>query len=118
MNTASPSLDELRKSHRGAVITSADAAYEAGRRVWNAMIDKKPALIVRPRSAVDVMAAIRYARDQKLAIAVRGGAHSVAGNATCDDGIVIDFSDMKGIHVDPRGKTVRAEPGLRWVDFD
>jgi FAD/FMN-containing dehydrogenase len=118
MQTASPSLDDLRKSHRGAVITSADAAYEAGRRVWNAMIDRKPALIVRPRSAVDVMAAVNYARDQKLTIAVRGGGHSVAGNGTCDDGFVIDFSDMKGIHVDPRAKTVRAEPGLRWVEFD
>ena len=110
MQTASPSLDDLRKSHRGAVITSTDAAYEAGRRVWNAMIDRKPALIVRPRSAVDVMAAVNYARDQKLTIAVRGGGHSVAGNGTCDDGFVIDFSDMKGIHVDPKAKTVRAEP--------
>jgi FAD/FMN-containing dehydrogenase len=75
-------------------------------------------VIVRPRSAVDVIAAVNFARDQGLAIAVRGGAHSVAGNATCDAGLVIDFSDMKGIHVDPKGRTVRAEPGLKWGEFD
>ena len=82
------------------------------------MIDKRPALIVRPRSAVDVMAAVNFARDNSLPLAVRGGAHGVAGNSTCDAGLVIDFADMKGIHVDPKARTVRAEPGLKWAEFD
>ena len=111
-------VEELRKNHRGAVITPEESAYDPGRRVWNAMIDRRPALIVRPRSAVDVMAAVNFARDNHLPLAIRGGAHSVAGNSTCDAGLVIDFCDMKAIHVDPKARTVRAEPGLRWSEFD
>jgi FAD/FMN-containing dehydrogenase len=111
-------IDELRCSHRGSVITPDDAGYDAARRVWNAMIDKRPAVIARCRSAVDVIAAVRFARQNALQIAVRGGAHNVAGRATCDDGVVIDFSDMKGIRVNPRARTAQAEPGLRWEEFD
>jgi FAD/FMN-containing dehydrogenase len=103
---------------RGAVIGPADAAYERGRRVWNAMIDKRPAVIVRPRSAADVVAAVKFARDRDLTIAVRGGAHGIAGTGTCDGGLVIDFADMKAIRVDPRSRVARAEPGLKWVEFD
>ena len=112
------SIDELRKVHRGAVITRADRGYEEGRRVWNAIIDKRPAAILRCRSAVDVIAAVNFARDARLPLAIRGGAHNVAGRATCDDGIVVDFSEMKGIRVDPVARTARAEPGLRWTEFD
>lgn len=111
-------VDELRKKHRGRVITPQDQGYEVGRRVWNAMIDRRPALIVRCRGAADVITAVSFARAQRLPIAVRGGAHNVAGRATCDDGIVIDFSDMKAIRVDPVARTARAEPGLRWEEFD
>ena len=118
MQVEQAKIDELRKNHRGHVIAPGDAAYEAGRRVWNAMIDKRPAVIARPRSAVDVIAAVHFARDNNLPLAIRGGAHGVAGNGTCDAGLVIDFSDMKGIHVDPRARTVRAEPGLKWIEFD
>ena len=107
------SFEELRKNHRGQVIAPGDDAYDSARRVWNAMIDKRPAVIVRPRSAVDVIAAVKFGKDEGLPIAIRGGAHSVAGSGTCDAGIVIDFSEMKGIHVDPKGRTVRAEPGLQ-----
>ena len=112
------SIEDLKKQLRGAVITPEDAEYEQARRVWNAMIDRRPAAIVRCRSAVDVMAAVNFAREAGLQIAVRGGAHNIAGRATCDDGIVIDFAEMKGIRVDPVKRTVRAEPGLRWVEFD
>jgi FAD/FMN-containing dehydrogenase len=111
-------LDQLQTTHRGAIITPDDPRYEQGRRVWNAMIDRRPALIVRCRSAVDVIAAVNYGRDHALPIALRGGAHGIAGTGTCDDGLVIDFADMKSIRVDRKRRTVRAEPGLRWTEFD
>jgi FAD/FMN-containing dehydrogenase len=118
MALAPASIDQLRKDHRGHVITPEDPAYEQGRRVWNAMIDKRPAVIVRPRTAVDVVAAVKFGRDQRLPIAIRGGAHGIAGTGTCDDGIVIDFSEMRGIRIDPMAKVVRAEPGVKWEELD
>ena len=111
-------IDELRKIHRGTVITREDPGYDEGRRVWNAMIDKRPAAIARCRTAVDVIAAVNFARDTGLRLAVRGGAHNVSGRATCDDGLVIDFAEMKAIRVDPVARTVRAEPGVRWGELD
>jgi FAD/FMN-containing dehydrogenase len=118
MSSTRLTVEELRTRVRGDVITPADPAYDQARRVWNAMIDKRPAAIVRPGSAVDVIAAVNFARDAGLPLAVRGGAHNVAGKATCDDGVVIDFSSMKGIRVDPAARRVRAEPGLKWFEFD
>ena len=111
-------IEELRKRHRGTVMTRDDPGYDDARRVWNAMIDKRPALIARCRTAGDVISAVNFARDNALPIAVRGGAHNVSGRATCTDGIVIDLTEMKGIRVDPVARTVRAEPGLRWGEFD
>jgi len=111
-------LDELSKHHRGALITPDHADYESGRRVWNASIDRRPAVILRCRTAVDVIAAVNFARDNRLPLAVRGGAHSIAGRGTCDDGVVIDFAEMKGIRVDPEARTVRAEPGVKWGELD
>lgn len=111
-------VDELRKAHRGAVITKEDPGYEEGRRVWNAIIDKRPAVILRCRTAVDVIAAVNFARETGLPLAIRGGAHNVSGRATCDDGVVIDFAEMKSIRVDPAARTARAEPGVRWGEFD
>src|SRR5687767_10718879 len=78
-------VEELRTQVRGEVVTPSDPAYDQARRVWNAMIDKRPAAIVRPRSAVDVIASVNFARDAGLPLAIRGGAHNVAGKATCDD---------------------------------
>ena len=80
------------------------------------MIDRRPAAIVRCRTAADVINVVRFARDARLPLAIRGGAHGIAGRATCDDGIVIDFAEMKGIRVDPVNRTARAEPGLRWAE--
>lgn len=111
-------IDAFRRQHGGDVIVPGDGAYEQGRRVWNALIDRRPALIARPRGASDVRAAILFAREHDLTIAVRGGGHSVAGRGTCDDGLVIDFADMKAIEVDPDARTARAEPGARWTEFD
>jgi FAD/FMN-containing dehydrogenase len=109
---------QLREVHRGDLIVPEDARYEQARRVWNAMIDRRPALIARPRSAADVVACVHFARRHHLPVAIRGGAHSIAGRGTCDEGLVIDFCDMKGIRVDSTARTARAEPGLRWTEFD
>lgn len=114
MATVASTIDGFR----GRLITDTDADYDEFRGVWNAMIDKRPVLVARCTGAADVIAAVAFAREHELRIAVRGGGHSVAGMSTCDDGIVIDLSAMKGIRVDASSLTVRAEPGLRWVEFD
>ena len=111
-------IQEFRTRHRGSVIEPGDADYDVARRVWNAMIDRRPAVIARCRSAADVVVAVRFARAHRLPIAIRGGGHNVAGRATCDDGLVIDFSDMRGISVDAGTRTARAEAGVRWEEFD
>jgi hypothetical protein len=110
--------DELGRSLRGQLIRPGDDAYEQARRVWNAMIDKRPALIARCAGVSDAVSAVNFARDHHLLIAVRGGGHNVAGTATCDDGMVIDLSLMKGARVDPRRQTARAEAGLTWGEYD
>ena len=94
----------------GTVIRPHEAGYDAARAIWNAMHDRRPALIARPRSAPDVAAAIRYARAEGLLIAVRGGGHSMPGHSVCDDGIVIDLRALNQVRVDPRA---RRAPGDR-----
>ena len=91
----------------GVAIAPGDADYDRARAVWNAMIDRRPAVIARCLNVSDVRTALSFAREHGLPIAVRGGGHNVAGNAVCDGGIVIDLSPMKGIHVDPRARTAR-----------
>jgi len=118
MTIRTTALDDLRQRHRGHLITPQDSRYDEARRVWNAMIDRRPAVIARPRGAADVIACVQFARAQSLPIAIRGGGHNIAGRCVCDDGLVVDFADMKGMRVDPVAKTVRAEPGLRWAEFD
>lgn len=103
---------------RGRVILPDDAAYEQARRVWNGMIDKRPAVIARCAGTADVIAALEYARDSHLPVTARGGGHGVAGKATCDDGVVIDLSDMDGVHVDHRARTARVGPGATWGQVD
>jgi FAD/FMN-containing dehydrogenase len=102
----------------GTLIGPGHAEYEAARRVWNGMIDKRPSLIARCNNAEDVRAALSFGREQRLPIAVRGGAHNVAGNATVDGGLVIDLAPMKGLRVDAAGRIARAESGLNWGEFD
>jgi FAD/FMN-containing dehydrogenase len=111
-------LEHLRAEIRGSVIGPSDDAYEQARRVHNGMIDRHPAVIVRCSSVADVQAALAFGLDQGLPIAVRGGGHNVAGKAVVDDGIVIDLAGMKAIDVDPAARTVRAEAGLTWGEFD
>ncbi len=109
---------ELEASVRGEVIRRGDARYEQARRVYNAMIDKHPGLIVRPADIADVMKIVDFARENGLLLAVRGGGHNGAGLGTCDDGLVLDLSLMKGIRVDPDSRTVRAQGGCTQGDVD
>ncbi len=110
--------DRFRASLHGQLIQPGEAGYDDVRKVWNGMIDKHPALIVRCADDADVISAINFARTQELLVAVRGGGHNVAGFGTCDNGIVIDLSQMKKIEVDIVERTARAQPGLTWGEFD
>lgn len=102
----------------GSLLQPADDGYEDARRIHNGLIDKRPALIVRCRGAADVADAIRFAREAGLEISVRGGGHNVAGRAVTDGGLVIDLTEMKGIYVDPAARTVRAQGGSTWAEFN
>ena len=113
-----PTIQELTDRLRGRVVVPGDADYDAARRVWNGMIDRRPALIVMCAGVGDVMAAVTYARDHDLPVAVRGGGHNVAGTAVCDDGVVVDVSGMRGVRVDPARRTVWAQAGCTWADVD
>lgn len=103
---------------QGEVITPADARYDEARTIYNAMIDKRPALIARCATAADVAAAVAFAHHNKLDVAIRGGGHNGAGLALVDDGLVIDLSPMKAIHVDPAARTVRVGGGCTWGEVD
>ena len=103
---------------RGDLIQPSDAPYEDARKVYNAMIDKRPALIARCANVADVINAVNFSRDNQLIVAVRGGGHNGPGLGTCDDGLVIDLSRMRGIRVDPSNQTVRVEGGCVWGDVD
>ncbi|MFF4689836.1 FAD-binding oxidoreductase [Streptomyces sp. NPDC001307] len=111
-------LTELQADLRGTVVRPGDAAYDRARAVWNAAHDKHPALIVRCAGTADVVRAVEFARSQDLLVAVRGGAHSIAGFSTCEGGIVIDLSPMKGAFVDPVRRRVTAQAGMTWGDLD
>ena len=111
-------IEEFRTAFRGEVIQSGDAGYEAARKIWNASIDKRPGIIARCSGVADVVAAVNFARESELLVAVRGGGHNVAGRALCDDGIVIDLSGMKGIRVDARNHTARVQGGATLGDVD
>jgi FAD/FMN-containing dehydrogenase len=113
-----PAKQALRGRLRGPLLCPGDEGYEPARRVYNGMIDRRPAAIVRCADAADVLHAIRFARDQGLIVAVRGGSHNVAGFATCDGGLVIDLSRMRGVRVDPQRRVAHAEGGCTWGDFD
>ncbi|MFK8908673.1 FAD-binding oxidoreductase [Streptomyces sp. YS-3] len=114
----SPALEQLRAALRGQLITPADPEYDTVRRVFNAMIDRRPALIVRCLGTADVLAALAYAREAGLPVAVRGGGHSIAGHGTCDGGLLVDLSLMRAVHVDPARRTVRAQAGATLGDVD
>ena len=100
------------------ILTPGDAGYDDARRLWNAAIDRRPAHIVRARTAADVSFAVRHARERGLEIAVRGGGHSVAGHSVTEGGVMIDLSPMKRVAVDPATRTVRVDPGVLLGELD
>jgi FAD/FMN-containing dehydrogenase len=111
-------LEELRIGFSGALLQSGDEGYDDARRVHNGLVDRRPALIARCSGAADIADAVRFARAAGLDVSVRGGGHNVAGRAVADDALMIDLSQMKGIHVDPVKRTVRAQGGVLWREFN
>jgi FAD/FMN-containing dehydrogenase len=111
-------IANFRSSLDCAVLLPDHSDYDAARRVWNGMIDRRPAIIVRPSAVDDVVAAVNFARENDLLVAVRGGGHNAAGLSVCDGGIVIDLSSMRGVLVDPDERCARVEGGATWGDFD
>jgi FAD/FMN-containing dehydrogenase len=112
------SIDELAAGVRGDVLSPTSAGYDEARRVWNGTVDKRPALIVRCQGVADVIEAVNFARDQGLAVSVRGGGHHVAGSAIAQDGLVVDLSGMRSVRVDPANARVRCEGGAQIGDLD
>jgi hypothetical protein len=113
-----PGIETLKASLRGELFQPGDDDFETARRVWNSMIDRKPALIVRCAGAADIINAVNFARTNNLLVSIRGSGHNIAGNAVCDGGLLIDLAGMKGLRVNPARRTARAEPGLTWGEFD
>jgi FAD/FMN-containing dehydrogenase len=115
---ATTAVGQLREQVRGETITAEDRGYEEARRVYNAMIDRRPRVVVRCAGAEDVVAAVNFARESQLDVAVRGGSHSVPGFGTADDAVVIDLSGMQAVDVDAETSTARAEGGATWGVFN
>jgi FAD/FMN-containing dehydrogenase len=117
-SSISGAVDELGATFAGRLLAPTDAAYDEARSVHNGLIDKRPALIAQCQGMADIVDAVQLARRLQLEVAVRGGGHNVAGRATIDGGLIIDVSPMKGIHVDAKACTVRAEGGVTWGEFN
>ena len=109
---------DLRQTLRGNVCLPQEAGYDEARTIWNAMINRRPGAVVRCRGAADIVAAVRFAREHGVLLAVRGGGHNIAGNAVCEGGLLIDLSLMRSVRVDPASRTARVEPGATLGDFD
>ncbi len=112
------SFEKFKAGLRGELLRPGDASYDDARKIWNGMIDKRPALIARCAGVADVIHSVNLAHVNNLLVAVRGGGHNIAGNAVCDGRLVIDLSRMKGVRVDTARRTARAEPGVTWREFD
>jgi hypothetical protein len=111
-------IEQLDENFRGPIFQPGDDGYDEARVIYNAMIDKRPRIIARCTNVADVITAVKFGRANDLDTAIRGGGHNGPGLALVDDGLVIDLSGMKGIRVDPEGKTARVEPGCCWGDVD
>ena len=111
-------LDALRARLKGPMILPGEAGYEESRTVWNAMIDRHPALVVRCLGSADVMACVQFAREHNLLLSIKGGGHNVAGLATADGALMLDMSLMRGVWVDPQGKVAHAQAGVLLGDVD
>lgn len=111
-------LEKLKANLRGDLILRSDQQYEQARKLYNGMIDKRPLLITRCADVADVISAVRFGRENDLLTAIRGGGHNGPGLGSCNDGLVIDLSLMKGVRVDPKSQTVRVEGGCTQGDVD
>ena len=111
-------VQQLKERLRGELIQPSDEEYNEARKVYNAMIDRHPRLIARCRDVADVITAVNFARDNQLLLAIRGGGHNGGGLGVCDNGLVVDLSCMRGVRVDPKGRTARVEGGCTWGDVD
>jgi FAD/FMN-containing dehydrogenase len=111
-------LEGMRAGFSGAVLAPGDAGFEEARQVHNGLIDKRPGLIARCQNTADIVDAVNIARDGGLEISVRGGGHNVAGRAVTDGGLMIDLAPMKGVHVDPKAATARAQGGVTWREYN
>src|SRR5215218_3945336 len=121
MESSSPTAQaglELDAAFQGQQFRPGDNEYDEARAVYNGMIDKRPALVARCSGVADVVDAVHLARERRLPLAVRCGGHSVAGKGVCDDGILVDLSGMKGVQVDAKRRTARANAGVLWGEFD
>ncbi len=116
--TMTTAVEEYARVFTGQLLQPSDAGYDDARRVHNGLIDKRPALIARCRGTSDIVHAVKLAQSLGLEIAVRGGGHNVGGRGTVDGGVMIDLATMKGVHVDPRARTARAEGGVLWKEFN
>ncbi|MEO3430217.1 FAD-binding oxidoreductase [Pelagibius sp. CAU 1746] len=114
----SAAIEALEQDLRGTVLLPASAGYDEARHIWNGMVDRRPAMIVRCAGAADVATAVNFGRERDLLIAVKGGGHNVAGNAVCDGGLMIDLSAMREVRADPEQRRARAGGGATWGDFD
>jgi FAD/FMN-containing dehydrogenase len=114
----SQKVEQLKAGFQGKVLVPGDAAYDGARAIWNGMIDKRPAVIARCATTADVVRAVRFAKDNALVLAIRGGGHNIAGSALCDGGIVIDLSQMKAAKVDVAKRRVTVEGGATLADLD
>ena len=111
-------IRDLESRLSGDLLTAGDDGYDEARSIWNGMIDRRPALIARCRTGADIAAALNFAREHGLLVAVRGGGHNIAGNAVCDGGLMISLDALKRVDVDPEARTARVEPGASLADFD
>jgi FAD/FMN-containing dehydrogenase len=117
-HVSNSAIEELKTAVRGQLMLPDDAGFDEARSIWNAMIDRRPAMILRCAGVADVRRGVAFARDNGLPLAIRGGGHNIAGSAVCDDGLVLDFSLMKSVRIDPFAKRAYVEPGATLADFD
>ncbi len=119
VTTFDPSVvEDLRGQIEGTVMLPGEPGYDEARTIWNGMIDKRPAVIVRPQGVADIRVAVRFAAAQGLAVSIKGGGHNVAGHAVSDGGLMLDMSSMRAVEVDPVARTARVQGGALWSDFD
>ncbi len=111
-------IDQFKSKLRGTLLQPREKGYDEARSIWNAMIDRRPALIVQCAGVADVIQSVAFARDHDVLLAVRGGGHNIAGNAVCDGGLVIDLSTMRSVRVDPKARRAHVEPGAKLADMD